>query len=72
MSRSSINEGDVYVNDLEVRLEIMMQVPSYQIGFMPGSDVYRAKFLDGSNDVILLTRDALVKNGYVLEVSDRD
>ncbi len=72
MSRSSINEGDVYVNDLGVRLEILMQVPSYQIGFMPGSDVYRAKFLDGSNDVILLTRDALGKNGYVLEVSDRD
>lgn len=72
MSRSSINEGDVYVNDLGVRLEILMQVPSYQIGFMPGSDVYRAKFLDGSNDVILLTRDALSKNGYVLEVSDRD
>ena len=72
MSRSSINEDDVYVNDLGVRLKILMQVPSYQIGFMPGSDVYRAKFLDGSNDVILLTRDALGKNGYVLEVSDRD
>lgn len=59
--------GSTWANPVGCRLKITEKVSSRSIGFLEGSDVYRARFLDGTGDETLLTPRALDACGYRLE-----